>query len=72
MLQTLKKEKNQHLSCGTHCMFETLCYSILAFTLTFLRDGVHCSSVLINPTSIHEDVGSIPGPDQCIKDPALP
>ena len=31
-----------------------------------------CSSVVMNPTSIHEDVGSTPGLAQGVKDMVLP
>jgi len=32
----------------------------------------HCGAAIMNPTSFHEDVASIPGPVQWVKNPALP
>ena len=37
-----------------------------------MYQGSHCGSVVMNPTSIHEDTGLIPGLAQWVKDPALP
>ena len=42
------------------------------FSFVNPRNGSsHCGSAVMNPTSIHEDVGLIPGLAQWIKDPAF-
>ena len=38
----------------------------------FVAGSSYCGSVVINPASIHEDLGSIPGPDLWVKDLVLP
>ena len=43
----------------------TMAFKIMPFRSS--RRG----SVVTNPTGIHEDSGSIPGPTQWVKDPAL-
>ena len=49
-------------------------YNFFVFRIYDVKNyygSFHCGSVVTNPTSIHDDVGSIHGPTQWIKDLVL-
>ena len=50
----------------------THCYGLnCVSTKIRMLGNSHCGSVVMNPTSVHEDMGLIPGLPQWVKDPAL-
>ena len=52
-------------------VYLTLLSFILFISKRIKTWSSHCGAGETNPTSIHEDVGSIPGLTQWVKDPAL-
>ena len=63
-----KKNRSEESDLG-HAALEKERQQLSSRTSLFW--GSHCGSVVTNPASIHEDTGSIPGPAQWVKDPAL-
>ena len=51
--------------------FPTFLVLFSQFLVKFYFRNSHCGLEVTNPASIHEDVGSIPGPAQWVKYPTL-
>ena len=65
---TLKAESPQN----KEQMLCSVCYVLEVYTLFIhIIWSYHCSSVVMKPTSIHEDVGLTPGLTYWVKDLAL-
>ena len=64
------------LQCPAYCLLCFCCcqlhFILFLFLKKFFIRSSHCGAVETNPTSIHEDVGLIPGLVQWVKDLVLP
>ena len=58
------------IMCGIYVI--SIVYHVPGLQKSVLDRNSPCGSVVTNPTSIHEDVGSIPGLAQWVKDLVLP
>ena len=73
---TVERSSNPSHSVGHFVNTEMLKVQVFSITSQVIRKvtkgSSHCGSVVTNPTSIHEDAGSIPCLAQWVKDLSLP
>ena len=69
--QSLKKGDTHTVNKNKNTLNEEVNVSCTPNPLIKNRSS-YCDTEETNPTSIHEDMGSIPGLAQWVKDPALP
>ena len=59
-----------HTHIHTHYIYIYIPLNSIVYSVSCWSS--HCGSAVMNAKTIHENVGSIPGPTQWVKDPVLP